>query len=194
MGDRGALHLRLTDLVRASPLLTRALRAAREVDAPDWLIGAGVVRDLVWDRLHGRDAPAPPKDVDLVFFDPADLSPEREHAVAERLRAVAPDVPWDVKNQAAVHRWYPAKFGFEVEPLTSSADGVATWPETATAVAVRLLRDDTVEVVAPCGLDDLLGLVHRRNPRRVSVAEYERRLATKRIAERWPRVRIVPAR
>jgi hypothetical protein len=93
-----------------------------------------------------------------------------------------------------VHLWYPRKFGFEVEPLRSSADGVATWPETAAAVAVRLTNDDRLHVVAPCGLGDLLGMVHRRNPRRVSVAEYERRLATKRIAERWPRARIVPAR
>jgi hypothetical protein len=34
-------------------------------------------------------------------------------------------------------------------------------------------------------------MVHRRNPRRVSVEEYQRRLASKRIAERWPRVTIV---
>ena len=171
-----------------------ALRAARAVDPPDWLVGAGAIRTAAWDRLHGYATPTPLADVDLVFFDAGDLSREREDAVAERLRAVAPDVPWDVKNQAAVHLWYPAKFGYEVEPLRSSAAAVGRWPETATAVAVRLTADDRLEVCAPCGLDDLLGLVHRRNPRRVSVAEYERRLATKRIAERWPRVRIVPAR
>ena len=76
-------------------------------------------------------------------------------------------------------------------PLTSSADGVATWPETATAVAVRLLDDDHIQVVAPCGLGDLFGLVCRRNPRRVSVAHYRRRVRDKRIADRWPGVRIL---
>jgi len=189
VGDHGPLDVRLTGLVLASPLLTRALEAAREVDAPDWLIGAGVIRDLVWDKLHGHE-PAPPKDVDLVFFDAADLSPEREAAVRTALAARAPEVPWDVKNQAAVHLWYPRVFGLEVEPVTSSADGVATWPETATAVAVRLRADDMLDVVAPCGLDDLFGLVCRRNPRRVTVEQYRRRVAAKRIAERWPRVRI----
>ena len=93
-----------------------------------------------------------------------------------------------------MHLWYPRKFGVEVEPLRSSAEAVATWPETATAVALHLDRDDRLTVVAPCGLDDLLGLVHRRNPRRVTVEEYERRLAAKRITERWPRVTVVPAR
>jgi hypothetical protein len=60
----------------------RALRAAHEVDPPDWAIGSGMIRDLVWDRLHGRE-PLAPRDVDLAFFDPDDLSPEREASVRE---------------------------------------------------------------------------------------------------------------
>src|SRR5262249_44699011 len=47
--------------------------------------------------------------------------------------------------------------------------------------------------VAPWGRDDRPGLAHRRNPRRVTVAEYERRLATKRISERWPKATIEAA-
>ena len=182
---------RFEAIVRSTGWLMAALRAARAVDPPDWLVGAGAVRTAVWDHLHGNATPTPLADVDLVFYDADDLSRGREDAVAEQLRTLAPEVPWDVKNQAAVHLWYAAKFGFEVEPLRSSADGVATWPETATAVAVRLEADDRLAVCAPCGLDDLLGLVHRHNPRRASAAEFERRLRTKQIAERWPRVRVV---
>jgi hypothetical protein len=100
-------------------------------------------------------------------------------------------VPWDAKNQAAVHTWYGRVFGGQVAPLTSAADGVATWPETATAVAVRLLPDDRLQVVAPCGLEDLFGLICRRNPRRVTVAHYRQRIHDKRITERWPRVEVV---
>jgi hypothetical protein len=175
-------------IVRSTPWLMDALGAAREVDAPDWVIGAGAVRTAVWDRLHGFDEPTELADVDVAFFDPGDLSPERDLAVERALRERQPDTPWDAKNQAAVHLWYPAKFGYEVDPLASTAAGVATWPETATCVGVRLDADDHMSVVAPHGLDDLLGLVHRRNPVRVSTEEYERRLRTKRITERWPRV------
>jgi hypothetical protein len=46
-------------------------------------------------------------------------------------------------------------------------------------------------VVAPFGLEDLFGLVCRRNPRRVSVDHYRRRLRDKRVAERWPKVTII---
>ena len=87
--------------------------------------------------------------------------------------------------------WYPSKFGYPVVPLASSAEAVATWPETATCIGVRLEPDDRLTIVAPHGLDDLLGLAHRRNPARVSVDEYERRLRSKRITERWPRVRVL---
>jgi uncharacterized protein len=182
---------RLETIVRSTDSLMRALVAAREVAAPDWLIGAGAVRTAVWDRLHGYEEPSELADVDLAFFDQGDLSREREADVEARLRRALPSLEWDAKNQARVHLWYARRFGYEVPPLTSSADGVATWPETATAVGLRLTDDDRLLVEAPFGLDDLLGMVHRRNPRRVSVAEYRRRLATKRIAERWPRATIV---
>jgi hypothetical protein len=119
------------------------------------------------------------------------LRAARDAEVEQALTARRPGVPWDAKNQAAVHTWYGRVFGGQVAPLRSAADGVATWPETATAVAVRLLPDDRLEAVAPCGLDDLFGLVCRRNPRRVTVDHYHRRLHDKRIAERWPRVEIV---
>jgi hypothetical protein len=182
---------RLEAIVRSTDWLMRALVAAREVAAPDWLIGAGAVRTAVWDRLHGYEKPTGPADVDLAFFDPRDLSPERDTAVEEQLRSALPDVEWDAKNQARVHIWYARRFGYAVPPLTSSADGVATWPETATAVGLSLTSDDLLLIEAPFGLDDLLGMVHRRNPRRVSVAEYQRRLESKRIAQRWPLATVV---
>ena len=177
--------------MRATPWLMAALEAARDVDPPDWLIGAGAVRTAVWDRLHGYAEPTPLRDLDLAFYDADDLSGERESAIEAALRARLPGAPWEARNQAAVHLWYEAKFGLAVEPLASSADAVGTWPETATSVAVRLEADGSLTVVAPCGLDDLLGLVHRHNPRRATREVYEQRLADKRIAERWPRVTVI---
>src|SRR3954468_17174826 len=181
---------RLEEIVRSTPWLMDALAAAREVAAPDWLIGAGAVRTAVWDRLHGY-VEAELADVDPAFFDAHALAEQREVAIERRLRARLP-VDWDAKNQARVHLWYARRFGYEVPPLASTADAVATWPETATAVGLRLTGDDRLVVEAPLGLDDLLGMVHRRNPRRVSVEEYTRRLRGKRIAERWPRLTVVP--
>jgi uncharacterized protein len=169
----------------------QALDAARDVDAPDWLINAGAIRDAVWDDLHDRP-PAMPRDVDLGFFDPGDLSPERDAEVEAALRERAPDLPWEAKNQAAVHLWYPQRFGFDVPPFRTTAEAVATFPLTAACVGVRLLPDDELLVVAPYGLDDLLGGVCRHNPARVPRSFYEEWLAARsHWRQRWPRLRYI---
>lgn len=169
------------------------LSAARDCcqgsPAVPWAIGAGAVRNLVWDRLTGRRNP--PADVDLAYFDGLGrLDPRKLEACLLRR---APGVRWDVKDQALVHTWYERAFGFPVEPLASLEDAVATWPERCTCVAVRLLADGSLAVIAPYGLADLFGLVLRRNPRRVTEKIFEDRLRRKRIEERWPEVRVVDA-
>ncbi|HVH65139.1 MAG TPA: nucleotidyltransferase family protein [Candidatus Acidoferrum sp.] len=182
---------RLRALIHRSAWFMGVLEAARDCDPPDWWIGAGVIRYLVWGHLHAGFDHLKVRDVDLAFFDPMDLSPERDLEVEAALRRRLPDVPWEAKNQAAVHTWYERRFGFAVEPLTSMADAVATWPETATSVAVRLGGRGDLQITAPYGLDDLLDGVCRRNPRRISVDAYRRRLDAKQVATRWPHVVIV---
>jgi hypothetical protein len=189
----GPAAAKLVAMLRRSPVLTRALDAARAVATPEWLICAGAIRDAVWDDLHGRPLTSVPNDIDLAFFDPDDLGPSREREVQDAFAARAPGLPWQAKNQAAVHLWYPARFGQEVAPFRCAAEAVATFPETASCVGVRVLDDDDLLVVAPCGLDDLLGCVCRHNPARVSAKFYEQRVAAKRWRERWPQMRYVPA-
>ncbi|MGH2888677.1 MAG: nucleotidyltransferase family protein, partial [Solirubrobacteraceae bacterium] len=187
----GGDALRLARVVRRAPILMEALRAAREVGAPDWLIAAGSVRDVVWDDLHGRPLDAFPHDVDLAFFDPSDLAGERDREVEDAARRRAPALPWQAKNQAAVHLWYPKRFGFDVPPFPSSATAIATFPEVATCVALRLLDDEDLLVVAPYGLEDLFGCVCRHNPTRISATFYAERVATKEWRRRWPQMQYV---
>jgi hypothetical protein len=183
---------RLRSLVYSSTVLMRALRAARDLDAPDWLIGAGVLRDRVWDHLHGFARPIG-RDLDLGFFDSSRLLAGHERKLQREITQRAPDMCWEVTNQAALHLWYPHVFGIQLQALTCSADAVAMWPETATAVAVRLRHDDSLQVIAPYGLDDLFNLVCRHNPAIVTREQFHRRVQNKQIAKRWPRVRVVDA-
>jgi len=169
----------------------RALRAAREVDAPDWLIGGEAIRERIWDRLRLASGRARASDVELAFFDASRLAGEREREVHSALVGVAPDICWEATNRAAVHLWYEEVYGVELAPLSSCAEGVVISPETATAVGVRLLADDSLGVVAPYGLEDLFGLVCRRNPRVLTREQFRRRVQTRQIARRWPGVRIV---
>ncbi|WP_240033287.1 nucleotidyltransferase family protein [Micromonospora globbae] len=91
-----------------------------------------------------------------------------------------------------MHTWYPTRFGGDPVPaLQSIPDAVATWPEYATAVAIRLDADEHIAVCAPHGLDHLLDGIWQRNPRRVSLVVSRQRLARQRPAHRWPRVRVL---
>ena len=181
----------LRSLIYNSDATMRILAAARSCRLPNWLIGAGLIRNLVWDHLHGYEQPTPTRDVDVAFFDAADLTPQRDETANVQLCSILPDIEWEATNQAAVHLWYHRQFGKTVMPLTSTEMAIATWPETATCTAVRYEADDSLMIVAPFGLQDLFEMTLRRNPARVTVAHYRQRYQDKRIVEKWPLVRII---
>lgn len=184
----------LRALVRAHAPLMCWLRAARAcATGLDWCIGAGAVRALVWNHLHGLPAGShAPADVDFVYFDPADLSSASETGLAARLRAAAPDAPWEVVNQARVHLW--RRDGERVPPPIASLEaGIAAWPETATCVGVSLGRDDALRILCPHGLSDLYALILRPSPALADPALFAQRLRAKRYTEKWPRLRLAAA-
>ncbi|RFP10608.1 MULTISPECIES: nucleotidyltransferase family protein [unclassified Duganella] len=180
-----SLEQRLLDLVRTSAELMAALSAARSLALDSWCIGAGAVRTLVWDALHGHAFATPLADVDLVYFAP-DAPPQRDAELEARLRQLMPGLEWEVTNQAHVHTWFMREFGREVAPLLSLEEGVATWPEYATCIGVALAADGTIRVIAPHGLEDLFGLRVRHNPARADAGTYRHRVVSKRFAQRWP--------
>jgi uncharacterized protein len=187
-GVQAAPARELISQLRAEPWLMRAVVAVADSGLPDAWIGAGAIRDVIWGRRGGRFDPATVRDVDVVFFDTADLSPERDQAAQRQLEGLL-QAPWEAVNQAAVHTWYDRYFGGDpVPPFARVHDAVATWPEFATCVAVRLGQAG-LEVCAPHGLDDLLGGVWRTNPARVSAETATERLARQR--GRWSGVRYV---
>jgi uncharacterized protein len=115
-------------MIRSCAWMMRALATGREAELPDAWVGASAVRDLVWGRLYGSGfTPGDVRDVDVVFFDPDDLTRDGDEEATRRLRDAWPQVPWEARNQAAVHTWYARKFGGgPVRPLLTIADAVAT--------------------------------------------------------------------
>ena len=176
-------------LIKSDSWMMEVLATARGVQLPDWWISAGFVRSKVWDDLHGYSQRTPLGDVDLIYFDATNTREETEKVMETDLRELAPDVPWSVKNQARMHVINGQA------PYTSSVDAMSRYPETATAVGVRLLDDGEVELAAPWGVDDLMGMIVRPTPdfdgRRPHLRrEYERRVRKKAWPSRWPLVRM----
>jgi hypothetical protein len=184
-----SLTKQLIQICRSSSSLMAALRAVRDLNLSSWAIGAGAIRNTVWDHLHGFSNATAAQDIDVVFFDPENFSQERDQELSNELSKALSNVQWDVTNQAAVHLWYEEKFGLPVAPLTSLQEGIATWPEFATCVGVCLCPDDQLDVIAPHGLDDLFSMVVRWNPTRVSSDTYIQRVTQKAYPNSWPQVK-----
>lgn len=158
------------------------LRAAEGLALPDWAIGAGVIRAAVWDSLCGIP-PTPVEDVDVLYYDSADITWAPEEAAEIRLAATMPEVPWSVRNQARMH----LRKGDP--PYGSTENAMRHWLETPTCVAVRLEPDGSLAVIAPFGLEDLFARRIRPTWRGQEFQqEYQLRLRQKRWQERWPGV------
>lgn len=185
------LEARLIGITSRSAWFMDALRAVQSLQLASWCIGAGAVRNLVWDALSGKREPSALADVDVAYFDAADVSRERDQQLQRTLMALRPDVPWEVTNQAGVHLWFADYFGHQVEPVNTLIEAVATWPEYATSVGLTIDDVGAVSVIAPLGLDDLFSMTVRHNPARASVYNYGARIAQKQYPKRWPEVTIV---
>ena len=173
----------ILSFIAREPQMMRTLAAVDRLALPDCWIGAGFVRNAVWDALHGQAA-ARREDIDVVWFDAADASPARDVAIEASLAADR-QARWDVKNQARMHRRNAEA------PYAGTVDAIAHWPETATAVAVCLRRGQ-LELIAPHGIGDLVDLIARPTPafrdRREIVAQ---RIRDKGWQARWPKLRVV---
>lgn len=165
----------LEQIVRSSEWFMSALTHVRTLQLSSWCIGAGAIRNLVWDHLHGYGDPSALPDLDVAYFEPNDLRGETDAQLKQQLDLRSPAVPWEVTNQAAVHLWFQDYFGYPVLPLRSLEEAVASWPEYATCVGIHLSHNDKINIVAPHGLADLFELRVRHNPVRASLQTYRER-------------------
>ena len=178
-------------LIAGDPWRRCILETVRALELPDSWVGAGFVRALVWDHLHGYSEATPLDDVDVVYYDAdrTDRQVERRHE--ERLADLWPAdqrlVPWSVKNQARMH----VRNGDA--PYRNTADALCHWLETPTAVAVRMDPAGALQLLAPLGVDDLLAMriaptPHAQNRR---LGAYRKRVLSKPWARQWPKLEVI---
>jgi hypothetical protein len=154
---------------------------------PQGAVGAGFLRAAVWDHLHDLSTPTALDDIDVLFFDPDDLSKDREASLETSLAKHLPGPKWSVKNQARMH----LKNGDA--PYRDLSDAIAHWLETAICLAARLDRAERLTIIAPWGLEDLMALRLRPTPSGLRRPDaYQARLQKKNWQARWPLLSLGP--
>jgi hypothetical protein len=190
MTPADAQQARLRSIMSSSPAIRTILDRWAAVGLPDcWLSGSAIAQ-TAWNAAFGFPPDHGLADIDLVYFDANDLSKEEEDRQAARLRATFPDVALkiDAKNEARVHLWYEAKFGYPIEPYRSSEHAISTFPTTAGAVGIRPAPNG-LEILSPFGLTDLFDGVVRANKMQITQAIYETKVDRWRSC--WPALTII---
>ena len=173
--------------IRQDEWMMDVLNTAKELHLPDWCICAGFVRSKVWDSIHCFSERTPLPDVDIIYFDKINLNVAIEKEIEQKLYSIHPNVPWSVKNQARMH------LKNNVAPYTSSTDAISKFPETATAVGIKLDHTDNLRLIAPWGINDLIHVnvkptpLFQQTPQKMEI--FKRRLENKRWHERWKGVK-----
>lgn len=163
------------------------LEAARTLDLPDWWICAGFVRSKIWDVLHDYEERTAMPDIDVIYFDEKNREEAEEKRLEKILGGIIEEIPWSVKNEARMH------LRNNMDPYSSSEDAISKFPETATALGVRLDINDQIQLTAPHGVADVLNMVVKPTPlfrdAKKMMDIYSTRIKAKKWDQRWHKVR-----
>ena len=179
----------LESLLLVDKVVVRALNIVKLHGPAGAYVAAGFIRNLVWDLRYGRAPDYSDADIDVVYFDTTDPCRESESRFENALTHMMPGYDWQVRNQARMH------VAVGDEPYADVADALSHWPETATAVAVRLNGKDGLEILAPFGLHDLMRHVLRPTP---AITARDLHIFTARVQQkgwltRWPHLAVANA-
>ena len=162
------------------------LEMIRSLELKDSWLAAGSVSNVIWNILAGKPGFDAETDVDVIFFDQT-VSYEETLQMEMELRKAFPAYSWELKNQVYMHIHSP-----NTQPYTSSKDAMSKYPECCTAIGLRLLEDDQLELFAPYGLADIRAFQVRPTPHFLADAErkklYMERIHNKNWQAKWPQL------
>ncbi|WP_040344759.1 nucleotidyltransferase family protein [Neobacillus bataviensis] len=178
----------IISLIKEDQWMMNILKAAKSLNLPDWWICAGFVRSKIWDTLHHLSERTPLPDIDVIYFDPTNMDELVEKKLEEKLTSLIPNIPWSIKNEARMH------IKSNMPPYSSSVDAISKFPETVTALGVKLDEKNNVILTAPCGIHDVVHLKVKPTPfftvteERVKI--YKERMEKKDWQSTWSKLKV----
>lgn len=123
----------------------------------------------------------------MVYFDKSKTDPKIDWDYDKILNEQYPEFKWEVRNQARMN------YVNGLEPYKSTEDSMSHWPETATAIGIKISMNDKIILNFCYGIDDLLSLIARPTPqfRGDKIKTFYDRIDKKGWCERWPNLIII---
>jgi hypothetical protein len=173
----------ITNLVEKDGWMMDILYFAEKLNLPDWAIGAGFIRNKVWDHLHWYiKTKVDTNDIDLVYYNGKEDNEEFDKTLSEKLQKET-GINWEIVNEAFAHKWNNAL------PSESTFDAISKWPETATCIGLKLEKGE-LKMIAPYGIDDLINLIIRPSPKfSLGKVRVKQRVEEKKWLEKWPKLK-----
>jgi uncharacterized protein len=180
----------LLTLLEQNPPLLEVIHTIPALNLPHCFVAGASIAQTLWNIRHGFSPEAHIKDIDLVYFDPQDLSEESETRHQKRIQEHFAHLPMpvDVKNEARVHLWYKNTFGYDINPYTSVEEAIATFPITAGCIGIRK-EENGYLIYTAFGYNDLFDCVVRPNKKQITQEIYEAKL--RRWRPLWPNLTYV---
>ncbi len=176
------LEKELTDIIKNDEWMISILEIVRDLELNDCWIGAGFVRNKIWDVKHHKNR-TPLNDIDVIYFNELNISKKYDLEIEQQLQNIKPELNWSVKNQARMH------IKNNHSPYSNCYDAISFWPETATSIAIKLNSNNQIHLIAPYGLVDLFSLLVIPTPN-FNLTTFNNRIHKKRWFIQWPKLRI----
>ena len=180
--NRSIVKNKLIQLIHKDKSRMHALRVLHGLDLPCAYIAAGFIRNLVWDELHHYDQRTALNDIDVIYFAPNETLSE-EKVYQHRLKIIAPEFNWQVKNQAYMHLKHHHL------PYTSVLEAMRYWPEKETAIAVRINQQGQLELLIGFDVYSIFeGYISHNSV--VPDSVFHERIVKKQWLIHWPKLKV----
>ncbi|AKI02279.1 hypothetical protein IMCC20628_03593 [Hoeflea sp. IMCC20628] len=163
-------------------MVAASIETSIKADLPNWCIVGGLIRDFAWGKLLSRSIT--PRDIDLIYFDGKDTSPETDWEIESDLQRTS-GLPFRVRNQARMH-----SFNSE-ERYSSVIDAMSKFPTTVSAIGITSNRKLDPIIFSVFGYEALFNPVFQITPHFISNnrrSDFIKYLDRNKLRQRWEEV------
>ncbi|ETA74442.1 nucleotidyltransferase family protein [Ligilactobacillus equi] len=177
----------LQKLLISTPNLQEIFTILRNNGLQEAYLCAGWVRNLVWNNLNQLEPTYLQDNLDIYYKKNSETAEEHQ-ILTTKLNTHHAKYLWDLHNLASPRPHYS-----KIPQGDSIQEVLTKFPETCSAVGIRLQTNGQFEILAPYGLADLFELKVKPTPVFLatnSMTAFNERIKRKRWTQRWPKLKI----